>query len=378
MEAKSKSKDDSPFFHLDRSMIKKLARPYSKGFQEPIDFTPLGLPLGEDVPRIVRNVAPGEIFERSNHKLFTNLYSNLPNVHKFDEGRQVAKELKQADEFPLIHHANIPDYIRVSPYPRRQKLVATRLPQLSPRSLNFSVTRMDYPWRTIGKLTVTGLYRPFRIFGDNTPFTVTSSGTATVINRSLLLTASHVLPWGADDYWGTFTPALSQVVPQMPFGVYYVDGFWGTPNVDDVCGWDVSVVHVDRPVGDTTGWMGTYATNNEDFFYNGSFFSGGYQSAYYNGNEMSTAFNLKVSDIDNDSGDSKEIELDWFTNNGWSGGPLFTWLDQRTENISVPGPYVVGVLSGKEDDSWFVPEQTVFSGGLHLGKIVREATAIFP
>jgi hypothetical protein len=363
------------FTHLNIDEIEKFTRKPPKDYAFDCDFS-YPLPHSSFNPR-----ASGKTIHRLHPSKLTDGTLDLKSLmrnqktlgHAFKKKLQVAKTGEVFDRKKFSSKLSIPGRIGVAPFPVFEK-VKRRVPTLPNqfKTMNLNLSRFDYPWTTIGKLTVFGSYQtPFA------NFVVGSSGTATVIGRHTLITASHVLPWGCTTYWGTFTPALSVASPQAPFGSFSVNGFWGYINSSEVCGYDCSVVSVDRPVGDVTGSMGWYSTTNEDFYEKASFFSAGYQGAYYFGNEPSIEMNIKVDDIDNDSFDSKEIEVNRFSNKGWSGGPLFTWLDNRTAGVTVPGPYVCGILSGREDDGWFEPERTVFSAGRPLGVVAQKGAEIF-
>jgi hypothetical protein len=71
-----------------------------------------------------------------------------------------------------------------------------------------------------------------------------------------------------------------------------------------------------------------------------------------------------VEDIDA-SGDYIEIETDDFTSGGWSGGPLWGWIN---------GPRVIGIASGLDWD-WPDPERSVFAGGPALVALVKHGWA---
>jgi hypothetical protein len=174
--------------------------------------------------------------------------------------------------------AFIPDHIGVAPFPR-----IASLPQLSQISDirrtgsvkanlfsggGFNVDRLAYPWCTIGKIITTGRYELPGIFQ---PFVITRSGTACVVGRNVVLTASHVFPYGATNWSAQFIPASGSLVPTAPFGVFNATSAYGYPS-SGVDGYDMTVLKMDRPIGDVTGWMG-YVWGSDAFYKKQSWYS---------------------------------------------------------------------------------------------------------
>jgi len=277
---------------------------------------------------------------------------------------------KESESF----HSHIPKHLGIAPFPRIASLsyppqiIDTRktgLPKLNLLSGGgFNIDRLAYPWCTVGKIITWGRYE---IPGWFVPIEISKSGTACVVGRNTVLTASHVFPWGATRWSAQFIPAASSVEPMQPFGVFNATSAYGHANTG-VNGYDITVLRMDRPVGDITGWMGTVSSNDEKLYYENSWYSMGYPGNYQFGEDASYEFSIKVQDVDNDDYGSKEIETEPFTNRGWSGGPLFSWI--RNEDKKLNDIYVAGTLSGREKDL-FDPTHAVFAGGDALVRLVR-------
>ena len=229
----------------------------------------------------------------------------------------------------------------------RPHLLDFHLPRYM-KPLVFESAATEWPWCTIGKLFA-------RTDG------VMKVGSGVLVGPRLLLTASHAMPW-AGRYWDIrFVPNYRNGNDPR-FGHAYVDEFWGIETRDDVTGTDYVICKLNWRIGDRTGWMGSQWWSNEDEYYNRDWISVGYPVSQPNGGERpSIEVPVKVVDIDND-GDGLEIETHKFALGGWSGGPLWFWINGD--------PRVVGIESGFEKD-FLDPERTVFAGGRHLVDLVK-------
>jgi hypothetical protein len=107
--------------------------------------------------------------------------------------------------------------------------------------------------------------------------------------------------------------------------------------------------------------MGSQSWGDEDPYYGRDWISIGYPETYMGGERPSVRFAIGVRDID-DEGDGLEIETVSFTSHGWSGGPLWGWIDDD--------PRVIGVLSGREKDM-ADPTRSVFAGGRSMVDLIK-------
>lgn len=223
----------------------------------------------------------------------------------------------------------------------------------------------SYPWCTIGRVfvgTAPG------VSDANWMSLWTSSGTGVMVGRNLMVTASHVAPWGfgGGQWWMRFVPSYWGAIVgggfTQPFGGSFVESFTGVQVEDgDVTGRDVAICKLYRPLGDLTGWMGRWRWFGDDEYKNWPYTSVGYPGAPYQGQRPVVQPFVAIEDVDHD-GDGLELETIPFTSNGWSGGPLFFWRNGA--------PLVVGVASGREEDFdlWelFTKTSSVFAGGPRL------------
>lgn len=208
----------------------------------------------------------------------------------------------------------------------------------------------EFPWCAIGRVETTRRGQPPR------------HGSGVLVGPNLLLTASHVMPWDTDDSSIRFIPAY-RAGNDPRFGHAYVDRYRGVPYdfSNDTSGIDYVICKLNWRIGDRTGWLGSQSWGNEDRYYDGLWFSAGYPLSFIGGELPAAELWIAVEDIDND-GDGLQIETDNFTSEGWSGGPLWGWIDDQ--------PRVIGVLSGMDWD-WPDPKRSMFAGGRHMVDLVR-------
>ena len=238
-------------------------------------------------------------------------------------------------------------------------------PRLRPRSLPtlgggvrpliFEQTAMAYPFCTMGKVFIQRRGQPLQV------------GSGVLVGPQLLLTASHAMPWGDDDASVRFVPAYKDGNDPR-FGHAWADEWRGVRNADDVTGLDYVICRLNWRIGDLTGWLGSWWSSRESFYYDREWLSVGYPASFLGGQRQAIEVPVRVRDIDND-GDGLEIETHKFALGGWSGGPLWGGVEGQFR--------VVGVESGFEKD-FLDPERTVFAGGEHMVNLVKYGWAHWP
>ncbi len=220
---------------------------------------------------------------------------------------------------------------------------------LSPRVAE--QTARDWPWTTVGKLQVT---RP------GVPGMTVGSGV--MVGPNLMVTASHAVPWGTNNSTIQFTPAFRNGSDPR-FGHAFVERWRGVRAAqNDPNGLDYVICKLNWRIGDRTGWMGSIHSTNDDFYEDRRWISVGYPTSFSGGQRPAVEVNVRVEDIDNEGSDGREIETNRFASGGWSGGPLWGFVNGD--------PRVVGVCSGQEKDG-FDPRRDVHAGGRHLVDLVK-------
>lgn len=253
----------------------------------------------------------------------------------------------------------------------RWLLKAALLGSWSPRAIGaqytFSIQEAlsrTYPWNTIGKVLV----------GSGNDFlNVKGTGSGVLVGRNLMMTASHVAPWDTAGWWMRFVPGYNDRYEKddgkEPFGHSYIQQFRGVKvkKDDDPSGEDYVICRLYNPLGEQLGWMGSRSFGDEDDYYNGTWISVGYPTDFMNGQKPAVEFDIDIDDIDDD-GDGLELETGYNQafGGGWSGGPLWGWIDG--------GPRVIGIKSGWEVDV-YDPARGVFAGGGHLVSLVKHGLA---
>jgi hypothetical protein len=221
------------------------------------------------------------------------------------------------------------------------------------RPLILELTTADWPWTAIGKLFIQRRGQESKM------------GSGVLVGPNLLLTASHSMPWETNDFAVRFVPAYRDG-NDIRFGHAYVDEWRGIRHPEGTAtGLDYVICKLNWRIGERTGWLGSWWSSDEDFYDDRSWFSVGYPKSFLGGERPAVEFNATVEDIDNE-GDGLEIETDNFTDGGWSGGPLWGWVEDQ--------PRVIGICSGKDKDG-LDPTRSVFAGGKHLVDLVRYGIA---
>ncbi|OAX82952.1 hypothetical protein ACJ72_02703 [Emergomyces africanus] len=187
-----------------------------------------------------------------------------------------------------------------------------------------------YPWNTIGRVS----FQRFK----------TDEGgwcTGALVGRNLLLTASHCFPWGyGRDRWMKFVPGYGG--GSEPYGSSYVSQCSGVKNTFNVTGIDYIICQLCEPLGDLTGWMGTKWWKGAGFYMDQPWRSSGYPTDAFQGEEQMLLSNIKLLEVDFHGLLGKELETRVFASPGWSGGPMWEYIDGQ--------PTIVGVCSGGEKD----------------------------
>jgi hypothetical protein len=265
-----------------------------------------------------------------------------------------ARQLHDLDERPAPE-PHRPPWLDLSYAPRIRPHVLRHFRIVRPpmhlmvrESLSYS-----YPWCTIGKVFV------------NRPDQPQKGSSGVLVGPNLLLAASHAMPWGNTAASIRFVPAYRNGEVDPRFGEAWVERFRGVPREEGTADeHDFALCKLDRRIGDRTGWMGSIAWTGEAPYYAGSWISVGFPKSFMGGEVPAVEAPVGVEDIDS-SGDYIEIETDAFTSGGWSGGPLWGWVN---------GPRVIGIASGLDWD-WPDPERSVFAGGPALVNLVKHGWA---
>jgi V8-like Glu-specific endopeptidase len=215
-------------------------------------------------------------------------------------------------------------------------------------------TSREWPWNCAGKIEVRQPNLPDRV----------GKGSGVMIGPNLMLTASHVMPWGTNNSNIKFMPAYRNGVDPR-FGHAFVERWRGvrTADNDDPNGLDYVICKLNWRIGDRTGWMGSFHSTDDDFYEDRRWISVGYPSSFAFGERPAVEVNVRCEDVDNEGSDGREIETNRFGSKGWSGGPLWNF-------VFANDPRVVAVMSGDEKDG-LDPRRNVHAGGKHLVDLVK-------
>jgi len=187
-----------------------------------------------------------------------------------------------------------------------------------------------YPWHCIGRLFV---------WRNASAPNWDSWGTAVLVGSRVVLTCSHLLPFGSPSWKCLFVPAYFDGAPVAGAGAAsWVSDFRGFTFDPDDQAFDMAVLRLYDPLGSGLGSFGAkvYHPSWQD---QPLWTLVGYPGDIANAQRPSFEAGIRVLDDDSD-GDFLEIEHRADTNSGNSGGPLF--------GIWPAGPYVIGTHGGYE------------------------------
>lgn len=209
----------------------------------------------------------------------------------------------------------------------------------------------SYPWVCIGQISTTR-----------------GRGTAALVGRRIILTASHVLT----GLWTPGEPLNSVItfVPAMNGGTSLLGADW-TATVtgvaawdqvsDETVGYDMAICQLDKPMGE---WLGNFGcrTYDDDWEDLSVWAHAGYPyDMSPNGDRPCFELGIAVRDDDSDSFDTMEVETDADIASGQSGGPLWGMFNGD--------PQIIGTLAGHED-LFADNTSNLFAGGNGLVQLV--------
>lgn len=240
----------------------------------------------------------------------------------------------ESDETP----AYAPGNTLVSEFPQIQRWSAPKAERLSilyPNRIGLFyrdevVDLFSYPWNTIGRVD----FQRFK--GDKGGWC-----TGTLVGSNLILTASHCFPWGYGSGKSMkFIPGYSHGAE--PYEGSYIRRCRGVKNTFNVTGIDYVICQLCDPLGDELGWMGTKWWKDEFVYLDRDWRTSGYPIDSFNGQAHMFLGDIRLNNIDPHGELGVELESDVFATAGWSGGPMWEYIDGQ--------PTIVGVCSGGERD----------------------------
>lgn len=252
--------------------------------------------------------------------------------------------LEEIDEFPSVTGYR-PDWITATYTPREppqrefEDLRRLNGRPIEPLRVWGAEDRREFrepawPWGLVGKIIV------------NTP-SGGWTGSGALIGGRIVVTASHVVPWGAGSWSMRFIPAFYNGSSLHGNGVEsYVTHARGFEPVG-VAGYDWAVLRLQQPLGSHLGYFGAngYSTdwNNKPYWT-----IAGYPGMIANAARPSRQNGISIFDVDSDSHGGQELESQTADlSPGNSGGPMFAWWGND--------PRIVGVVAGYEEDAIFYP-----------------------
>lgn len=220
-----------------------------------------------------------------------------------------------------------------------------------------------YPWTCIGKILVWNDFsQPFPAW----------SASGVLIGGRVVLTAGHVAPWGSNNWAMQFIPSFYNGGSTLGAGVSsWVSDYRGYNTGNHVSAWDMLVLRLYTPLGNTYGYFGTKDYHSS--WQGGNYWTlAGYPGAIAGGNRPSRQMWWPVLDDDAD-GSAEEVEYEADSSGGNSGGPVFGFWNGQ--------PYAIATHSGGSKTTflwWTLEDTNVGAGGGALNSLVAWARSNWP
>ena len=200
------------------------------------------------------------------------------------------------------------------------------------------------------------------------------SGSGVLVGDRVVVTAGHMVPWGASSWWMRFVPAYYDGVSLHGAGVEsYVSDTHGYDAAGEVAGYDIAVLRLYEPLGNMLGYFG-FNGYDEDWNDEPWWSIIGYPGAVASGLRPSFQDGISIWDVDDDDHGGEELESQTAdVTDGNSGGPMYAWWGND--------PRVIGVVSGAETDYQFPfgsERSNVMAGGSCLGNLIAWARSTWP
>ncbi len=215
-----------------------------------------------------------------------------------------------------------------------------------------------YPWHCIGRLFV---------WKDAAAASWSYWGSAALVGKNAILTASHCVPWGSrsGNWKAKFVPAYYDGSSTLGSSVFsWVASAYGY--AEHAQGDDMAVMKLHDSLGASLGYFGT-KTYSDDWEDDPYWTLVGYPGSIAGGQRPTVQSSISIIDDDSD-GAGVELEHRADTSGGNSGGPMFAWWQN--------GPYVIGTHSGSEEEYHppaSIVKNNVAAGGTALVELVKYA-----
>ena len=196
-----------------------------------------------------------------------------------------------------------------------------------------------------------------------------SYGTGALVGTNVVLTASHVCPWGTSPWMMQFIPAYYDGSSLLGSGVSsYVQAYRGYETDDQ--GNDMAVLKLYVPLGESLGCFG-FRTYDDDWEDGDYWTKCGYASSITSERPNRVTWFPIIDDDEYTFGTGTELEYYADASGGDSGGPIFGWWSGE--------PYVIGTHSGWEEEYHFpfsIVDHNLAAGGSALSNLItgREVT----
>ena len=230
-------------------------------------------------------------------------------------GRMSAAEVVRGIKGRAVDRNNYepfrPEWIDYTPHPKVSTAMKPLLRRIDGRPIEpyYGVFGADdrqvyypsgYPWSCVGKILVWNDFsQPYPAW----------TGSGVLIGGRVVLTVGHMAPWGSNNWAMQFIPAFYDGGSTLGAGVSsWVSDYWGYNTGNTVSAWDMLVLRLYTPLGNTYGYFGTKDYNSS--WQGGNYWTlAGYPAAVAGANRPSRQMWWPVLDDDSD-GSAEEVEFE--------------------------------------------------------------------